>query len=192
MGKGRGDHVWISDQPFGFWGSLFFPKNGASPFDAVVRVSLAALTVLKEAGLEVFIKWPNDLVTNRKKIAGLLAEEVNEHLVVGLGVNLLQTENDFPVNIRNLATSFYLETQKPLSIREFEEQFLSTYFCLNEPGENFERYQERLAYQGHEMEIGSERFVLEGVLRSGALLGRLKSGAIKEFHSGSLMEVTDG
>ncbi len=78
--------------------------------------SLAALALrealMQVAGLACGIKWPNDLLVRGRKIAGILAETATgEPLILGIGVNLDQTDNDFPEDLRAFATSARIEAQ---------------------------------------------------------------------------------
>ena len=72
---------------------------------------MAALAVgdaLTEAtGLQTDIKWPNDLLANERKICGILAEAIEtpagRAVILGIGINL--TQNAFPPELANVATS---------------------------------------------------------------------------------------
>lgn len=98
-GRGRRGREWVS--PFGvnvylslLWRYPFAPSNlgGVS-----LAVGAVLAGVLSELGAEgVALKWPNDLLWRRRKLAGLLLEVAGEsqgpcHLVVGLGLNLRMT-----------------------------------------------------------------------------------------------------
>ena len=63
----------------------------------------AAIALERSAGVAVRIKWPNDLVCNGRKIAGLLCELHGEHALIGLGVNCTQTA--FPPGLSDRACS---------------------------------------------------------------------------------------
>lgn len=99
-GRGRFDRKWLSNSGMGAWFSLLIrPAPATMPAacaaDLVFVAALAAARALnKRADGRVRIKWPNDLVCEGKKIAGMLAEMRADgmHLawaVVGIGVNLL-------------------------------------------------------------------------------------------------------
>lgn len=65
--------------------------------------------------LEAKIKWPNDIVVNGKKVCGILTEMSTElecinYIVTGIGINV--ANHEFPEEIRDVATSLYLETGK--------------------------------------------------------------------------------
>lgn len=67
------------------------------------------------------IKWTNDLVLGKRKLGGILTElsvspqtGLVEWAVVGIGINCLQAADDFPEDIKGIATSLYLQTGKEI------------------------------------------------------------------------------
>lgn len=68
----------------------------------------------------VKLKWPNDILLNGKKLAGILCEyipDTNPAVIVGIGINLNQTR--FPENIQDIATSLKLETGETVNRTDF-------------------------------------------------------------------------
>ena len=53
------------------------------------------------------IRWPNDVLLNGKKCAGVLAQLEGDTIIAGIGINVSQTE--FPENLETPATSLLLE-----------------------------------------------------------------------------------
>ncbi|MBD3370781.1 biotin--[acetyl-CoA-carboxylase] ligase [Candidatus Fermentibacteria bacterium] len=91
-GKGRQGKEWLSP-PGGLYASLLYEP--APPPEIASRVSLLLACLLcrigKQEGLPMLYKWPNDLVVEGGKVAGILPElsgQPQPGLVVGLGVNL--------------------------------------------------------------------------------------------------------
>lgn len=98
QGKGSRGRAW-SSQPGNFFGSLVFRPEGDAN-QAALRSFTASISVaqaLESFGVErdqISLKWPNDVLLNKKKIAGILLESSGagnkiEYLVVGLGINLI-------------------------------------------------------------------------------------------------------
>ncbi len=107
----------------GRMGRQYFSYNGGLYMSVVLRLSeidipinlctpAAALAVkgaLENVGVSsVKIKWVNDILLNEKKICGILtecrtAEEGIKSIVVGIGINLTEPENDFPAEIKHKA-----------------------------------------------------------------------------------------
>lgn len=114
-GRGRLGRSWSSSFGEGIWMSFLLrpeikPEN-CSGLTLVVALSLAK--ALRElTGFNLLIKWPNDIVCNGKKIAGILTEMSAgdakvDYVVVGVGINV-NTEH-FPEEIKEVATSLKLE-----------------------------------------------------------------------------------
>jgi BirA family biotin operon repressor/biotin-[acetyl-CoA-carboxylase] ligase len=97
-GRGRGDRKWFTPKGTALAFSLILlPEAGMRPHLSRT-VGLAALSVvdlLQALELEARIKWPNDLLLNNRKLAGILVETVwsgdeMDSLVVGIGINVLK------------------------------------------------------------------------------------------------------
>jgi BirA family biotin operon repressor/biotin-[acetyl-CoA-carboxylase] ligase len=58
-------------------------------------------------GLAVQVKWPNDVMLNRRKVAGILAEAASGRAVVGIGVNVNQNRSELPDNTKVAAASLF-------------------------------------------------------------------------------------
>lgn len=106
-GRGRLGRSWWSEPGGSLLASwLVRPELAADRWPALTLVAglAAARALIASAGLEVRLKWPNDLLVDGRKLGGLLAEaDGRGALVVGLGINVRQTE--FPDEIAALATS---------------------------------------------------------------------------------------
>ena len=110
-GRGRRGRSFSSGPGRGVYlSALLRPQLGAvAACDAVERT----------CGVRPQIKWTNDLVLNGKKLSGTLTELSLEgesgalqYAVIGIGVNCNNTLEDFPPELRDVATSLYLETGK--------------------------------------------------------------------------------
>ena len=125
-GKGRLGRTWISAPGRNIYMSVAF-KPGLATRDATMLTLLTAVAcahaIKKISGLQVRIKWPNDLVLSGKKLGGILAEiradidKVNL-AVIGIGINVNMAKEDFTDEIRSLATSIKQESGKFCSRNE--------------------------------------------------------------------------
>jgi BirA family biotin operon repressor/biotin-[acetyl-CoA-carboxylase] ligase len=86
-----------------------------------IRIALAAARALDPwTDGAVKVKWPNDLFLGVHKFGGILCEASWEgprldHVIVGIGLNLLQAEDEFPEPLRPLATSIRVFTGRSVS-----------------------------------------------------------------------------
>ena len=91
--RGRLGRRWISDEGNLYFSVLFRPEPDALPLLSPLAGVAVARSIRQVAGLHPSIKWPNDIMIEGRKVAGILAESalsgshVN-HAVVGIGVNV--------------------------------------------------------------------------------------------------------
>ena len=77
--------------------TLLRPPAGRRTAELPLVGGLAAAEAVERAtGLAAQIKWPNDVMLNRRKVAGVLAEAVEDAVVLGIGLNLNQTRDELP------------------------------------------------------------------------------------------------
>lgn len=116
-GKGRRGRKWESQEGKGIWMSIL-SKPDISLAD-VSKISLAAglavCDTMREAGLDAMIKWPNDIVINKRKVCGILTELSIEksgknYVVTGIGINV--NTMGFSQELSERATSMFLECGK--------------------------------------------------------------------------------
>jgi BirA family biotin operon repressor/biotin-[acetyl-CoA-carboxylase] ligase len=121
-GRGRQGHSWHSPPGSGLYVSIILRRAAHTSGDArsTGLLTLAAGVSLAEAvdaatALHADIKWPNDLVVGRRKLAGILAESASgdvEYVVLGYGVNVRVTS--FPPDLEQRVTSIESELGRPV------------------------------------------------------------------------------
>jgi BirA family transcriptional regulator, biotin operon repressor / biotin---[acetyl-CoA-carboxylase] ligase len=89
-GRGRLDRRWDAPPGANLLVSILFRHVPDAPGELTRRVGLAAADAARElSGLDVGLKWPNDLVVDGAKLAGILAQRApGGDVVVGLGLNV--------------------------------------------------------------------------------------------------------
>jgi BirA family biotin operon repressor/biotin-[acetyl-CoA-carboxylase] ligase len=191
-GRGRGSRRW------------FTPSGAALAFSLVLRPSLgvqlvvplhsalgalAVCEVLPAYGLHPEIKWPNDVLLNRRKVCGVLAESVwlgskVESIVLGIGLNIRSEAVPPPEQIIFPATC--LEAELPVSDRKetlFEQasliqqilQALLRWRGLLATGDFLHAWEEHLAFRGEQVEIRSDA----QVLKTGRVEGLEPDGSLR-------------
>ncbi len=120
-GRGRGDHGWISVAGEGLYVSVLLrPQIPASRLALLpLATGLAAVEAIRAvSGLDLDLRWPNDLLIGPRKAGGILVEANLEskslpHAVVGIGINVHQ--HTFPPGLATPATSLDLEAARAIS-----------------------------------------------------------------------------
>jgi BirA family biotin operon repressor/biotin-[acetyl-CoA-carboxylase] ligase len=137
-GKGRLGRLWQANPEQNLMFSVVLRPQMA-PDGINVLPLLAAVAVASAVedvtGLKVECKWPNDLLVNGRKIAGILIEgsikqERVEYVVLGIGINVNQTL--FSEELQGKATSLQLETKREIdraqlfrgTMRSLEENYM--------------------------------------------------------------------
>tara|TARA_B100000686_G_scaffold162079_1_gene169653 strand:+ start:118 stop:900 length:783 start_codon:yes stop_codon:yes gene_type:complete len=113
-GRGRLGRVWHSEPKNGIYLSTLF-RPALSPEKLPLITLMAGLATVFAVNqiipCPVRLKWPNDLLLNGKKIAGVLCENHSTQtpaVIIGIGINV--NHSQFPSEIKDIATSLKLET----------------------------------------------------------------------------------
>ncbi|MCE5214686.1 MAG: biotin--[acetyl-CoA-carboxylase] ligase [Methanobacterium sp.] len=133
-GKGRRGKKWISPSG-GVWMTIILrpdvEPNKAPQLTLVAGVAVAE-TLDQECGLDIGIKWPNDILIGDKKVSGILTEVktdggIVDYALVGIGIDLNMDINIFPPEIRGGATSLKAELDREIKGAELVQRFLQRF-----------------------------------------------------------------
>lgn len=112
MGRGRLGRNWTSPKGKGLWFSIVLkPHIKPDKLSKITLIGAAAVyKALKEIGIQSYIKWPNDIVIDGKKVCGILTEMVFKsesiyYVIMGIGINANLDEKDFHEELKDKATS---------------------------------------------------------------------------------------
>ncbi len=110
-GKGKEGRPWHSPPGLGLYMTILKKTNLPLEelLDLPVRVAKKINTWLLKYEIKGEIKEPNDVLVNGKKICGILIERKRNNIYIGIGINLNHKKEDFPLYLRESATSFYIE-----------------------------------------------------------------------------------
>lgn len=122
-GRGRLGRTWHSPAGKGLWFSLLLrPDLRPQAATQLTIVAATALTraIREQTGLKPEIKWPNDILIHGRKVVGILTELSAEldhvkHITLGIGVDVNQRADEFPAEMRKLATSLSLEAGRAVN-----------------------------------------------------------------------------
>lgn len=206
-GKGRRGRVWSSPAGVNLYCSVVL-RPAIMPHEAPQLTFLSAVAVARAiegtTALHPEIKWPNDVLIDGRKVAGLLNEMSAEtdginFVILGIGVNLNMAQAQFPGDLRAPATSLMLEQGGPVNRARFTARLLGeldrlyAVFLADGFGPVREEWQQRCNARGREIVVsegGAEslRGVFHGIDADGALLLRT-SGEVKRIMNGDVRVV---
>lgn len=117
-GKGRMGRSWYSPEG-GLWYSVLFKPKIHLNLHVYTKVfSIAIIEVLRKLRVKAYIKWPNDIYYNGKKLCGILSESILSNdrviaIVVGIGINV---NNDIPEELKDIAIALKDIVKKKVKI----------------------------------------------------------------------------
>lgn len=201
-GRGRRGRNWVSPKGQGLWVSLLLrptlPPDRAQLITFAAAIAMAE-AVEKETGLEIHIKWPNDLVLQGKKVCGILLElsgdvETIAYVVVGTGLNI--GEQAYPPELESSAVSLQAalghKAERAPILRSYltaMEKYMDSLTQEGLPG-ILQAYERKSCTLGRAVRVtgGGEEFVgaAIGLDENGALLVKLEDGAIRRVLAGDV------
>ena len=203
-GRGRRGRAWQAPAESGIWMSLLL-RPEIPPAQASVLTLLAGIALTEAiedvTGMEVGIKWPNDILLNGRKLVGILTEmdcdmERIHSVTLGIGINV-QTEV-FSEELKEIATSLFLESGKRFDRAALTgavlEAFTELYEAFVSAGGSFAPFRKRYCRKclniGREvLVLGAEAYAAEAldITPEGELLVRRKdTGKTEVVFSGEV------
>lgn len=170
-GRGRLGRSWISPQ-----GGLYSTIIAAHDQLIWLRAGLAVVYVLQSAGLAAGLKWPNDVMVEGGKIAGLLIETDGQHSLVGIGINLKAAPLDTATCVahyadipdrRQLAQEIAKKLQEPTLRETVLHQYRTMCLTIGTPV--------RIERMGDDMPVEG---IAAGIEEDGRLIIRTSSGNV--------------
>jgi BirA family biotin operon repressor/biotin-[acetyl-CoA-carboxylase] ligase len=202
QGRGRLGRVWKSQRQAGIWMSLILKPNidvRQAPQLTLVTAVAVTRALREKTGLNVEIKWPNDLLVNGKKIVGILTEmqadpDRIQSIIIGIGANV--NHDYFSDEISSIATSLTLETGESFDRAELIGEILTEFSWLYETyltkGFSFIKP----LWEAHSLSIGKKIIARRakdsiegeaiGINDEGVLLLKDKNGEIHHIYSADI------
>jgi BirA family transcriptional regulator, biotin operon repressor / biotin---[acetyl-CoA-carboxylase] ligase len=203
-GRGRLGRTWASPPGVGLYTSILLrPKvePSALPFLSLV-VGLAVADAIQEvAALDPSLKWPNDILLDGRKVAGMLTELATsapfvDYAVTGIGINVNHREDDLPRELRRGASSLFLQCGRQIARAAMAAAVFNgmdrwySLFCQGRREMILEAGRLRSATLGRPVQVfaGAEEwrgFAID-LDPDGALLVRDEAGAVRRVVAGDV------
>lgn len=203
-GRGRLNREWHSTKEKGIWLSMVLRPNllpYLAPQLTLLTATVLADVIKEHTSIKPQIKWPNDILINNKKVAGILTEmqaeqDTIQYVIIGIGININQIIEDFPKDMQFKATSLKLETNNKINLIDFTQKVLrkyeKTYTYYLRKGfpyvkEKWESYGFKI---GQPIRIkttkGTWQTTFLGIAEDGALLTKNKDGQTEKIYSAEI------
>jgi len=204
-GRGRRGRTWQSPAGSNVYFTIVlrpvFEPDKASMLTLVMAMSVAE-TIRDYCGIRAQIKWPNDIVVHKKKVCGILTEmeialETNDiqYVVIGVGININQEE--FPEEMKEIASSLVNEGGRKVSraemIQKVMESFEKNYESFVEVkdlSQMREAYDALLVNKDRQVKIldpkGEYTGIARGINEKGELLVQREDGQLERVYAGEV------
>jgi BirA family biotin operon repressor/biotin-[acetyl-CoA-carboxylase] ligase len=187
-GRGQYCRNWFSPKG-GLWMTQVFDVN--NPAGLSTFISIPILRILKRYSSQVYVKWPNDILVNGKKIAGILTKKKGKTAFIGIGINV---QNEIPEEMKEIATSLSAISKATTSsiwqeLIECEESII-TQFIENGFAPFKQEYEENLIFLNKTVEINSKQKYLGkaiGISEIGEIIIQTDDGIVN-ISSGTVLK----
>ncbi|MCD6356721.1 MAG: biotin--[acetyl-CoA-carboxylase] ligase [Anaerolineaceae bacterium] len=202
-GRGRNKRTWITTPGASIAVSIIlYPTTQES-----IKLGLFSLlgglalsnALITQYNIPSQVKWPNDVLIDNKKTAGVLAEAIWQGnklkgLVLGIGINVLPPSVPRPDVLLFPSTCIQSHTEVPISLEELLGHLLHAIITLRKSlltPEFIQNYESKLAYKSEiiSLDIGDHHTVtghLLGINRNGEIILREQSGKEQSFPIGDI------
>jgi BirA family biotin operon repressor/biotin-[acetyl-CoA-carboxylase] ligase len=203
-GRGRLSRRWHSPPGLGIWMSVVLRPQVR--LEMAPGLTLCASVAVAKAvrslyPVSVSLKWPNDVMVKGRKLCGILTEmkalrgNVN-FVICGVGMNVNQTPEDLPAELRGRAISIMMATGKRADrarllvaiLGQLEKQYCE--FCREGVASCLDEWRSMCPLLGKRVRIKGRREAVEGIFfnidDNGALVLRLDSGIHRNFLAGDV------
>jgi BirA family biotin operon repressor/biotin-[acetyl-CoA-carboxylase] ligase len=191
-GIGRHGHSWHSETSAGLYLSIVLRLPSAAP-TLTMALGLAVQAAINDlAQVATDLRWPNDVMLNERKLAGIMVVADSGALIAGIGVNVNQTA--FPEDLANIATSLRIETGHEHSKEALLQRILaeSLRYAALERAEILRRFEQSSSWVSGKSVVVDERIegITAGLDNNGFLRVRTPSG-METILAGGVRAATD-
>ena len=196
--RGRWGRSWVSQPGNLYLSVLFYPDFHGLPYLSQLGGVALTRAITRTCGLSPRIKWPNDVLVDGKKVAGILVESAIEgervgHAIIGIGVNVALDVAQFG-ELAGYATNLNCLASKEVArdglLRRLLHEMDLLYLELRQGCSPMQEWRELLDTLGQQVQVTSRRDsydgVAEGVDDLGNLLLRLDDGQLITLTAGDV------
>ncbi|NGX58102.1 MAG: Bifunctional ligase/repressor BirA [Chlamydiae bacterium] len=194
-GRGRECRTWESPRGLNVYVTFccFVSQNFSKVHNFAQFLSFICCEALSQLQIESQLKWPNDVLIDEKKVAGVLCELSSELVINGIGLNVNMDEEELK-KIPGNPTSLFCETNRKFEISELTKLLIQTYrihldeFLRCGFAPFLDRYRSALSHKAQDLiyfhvdgELEQGQF--HSISDNGSLNLVLESGEVKNFLS---------
>ncbi|MFA5293634.1 MAG: biotin--[acetyl-CoA-carboxylase] ligase [Phycisphaerae bacterium] len=194
-GRGRRGNKWFDGKNKSVLCSILLSNPKIGPDVITLAAAVAVAETIDRCGKnEAKIKWPNDVLVDDKKVAGILIEKKQKFFIVGIGINCHQQKTDFSKELEDSATSIDVQCGTVCDRNGLARRLMFNFECCLEIAEEncdeiVEKWRNRSMLTGKRITVehNGRQFTGNclGVEPSEGLILHLERGGVKMFDAAS-------
>jgi BirA family biotin operon repressor/biotin-[acetyl-CoA-carboxylase] ligase len=190
-GRGRLGRSWEAPPGRALLFSILLrppPERNAPELSLVAGIAVAD-ALERTLGLSVQLKWPNDVMLRRRKVAGCLAEVRDGVVVLGIGLNVNQNRDELPEHAGSLLTLTGRESDREALLSTLLEDLDARYSAWREGGLDavYEGLGPRDFLRGRRVSVNGQSGVASMINREGRLEIQVGHGELVTVESGEVL-----
>ena len=194
--RGRLGRTWISKPGNLYLSVVLYPDEVGLPLIGIIAALAVKKSIFKNTGVRPDIKWPNDILINGRKVAGILVESTIiadqiKYAIVGIGINISLKQEDLGelvASATSLDVALGYEVSRENILRTLLQELDSFYFGIKRGMSPIEEWRESLSTLSKRVSVDYMRLRVEGIAEDIDDLGNL----IVKTDSGELVTLTSG
>lgn len=187
-GRGRYGHTWVSDKGNLYMSAVLKTYDEQTPLMAFV-VAVSVADALGKTGCSPQLKWPNDILLNGAKLAGILLEQVDDKLIVGIGVNCASCPDNLPYPATHLNGKIGADQLADLILEQL--MYWTGLFETDGFMPIYHKWKSYAVGMGQTITVRLPNETLQGIFKdlseSGALLLQLPDNTVKHITAGVVL-----
>ena len=156
-GRGRLDRSFEAPPESALLFSFFLkPKRARSDWSFISFLAAMAMheVISKDIADKVSLTWPNDVLIGDRKVAGLLAQQIGDGVIVGIGINVAMGADELPVpTATSLALAGSSNLDRNLLLSAFLNQFADIFKEWDSGGDFLEEYRQVCSTLGRQVRV---------------------------------------
>ncbi len=204
-GKGRWERRWQSPKG-GLWFTVLLRPSSLERLGLTsLAAGIAAVRAIEFFGVSVNLKWPNDILSDGRKLGGILVEGGTQgdshYALVGIGINLNIPKDAFSEDIRETAVSLFELTSSTISQDSFLDTLLGHFFELyqsilsGQTDNLLEEYRRACSSLGKKVRVETSQGTIDGtvvgIAHDGALLLDIGEGMTQNVLCGEVTSLRE-
>ncbi len=199
-GRGRLQRPWHSPPGTGLWFTLFLGRTGEiDRFSSLLSLYAAVIVcdIIRQVSQPApQVKWPNDVLINGLKVAGILTEttwqgDSLQAIILGVGMNVSTPGEQFPPELQALATSLSHwsagQIDRSVLLKDFLDHFFAEYSMLQDPVTLTRRWESLCGHIDQDLTV-----VHTGIEMNGKFLGITAEGQARLFNRDGVTHIAEG